>query len=175
MSIDDVIDQELILFVTLNINKNTEPVRALGKMLLQNLQLVVGKRYESEDGAEAPEQAALLGRAGRVRAVRLPELRADPEHGARHEHRLPVLDAMPAATACRSAKGFQQDVSSAPGTTMLLQTRDEETAKYFKQASAQIPVQKRTQQFWRKRFPGIRAIRKDTACNRAGTTGIPGP
>ena len=48
LSIDEVIEKELILFVTLNINKNTEPVRALGKMLLQNLQLVVGKRYESE-------------------------------------------------------------------------------------------------------------------------------
>ena len=46
LSIDDVIDQDLILFVSLNVNKNTEPVRALGKMLLQNLQLVVGKRYE---------------------------------------------------------------------------------------------------------------------------------
>src|SRR5207244_3016491 len=44
LSIDDVIEQELILFVTLNVNKNTEPVRALGKMLLQNLQLVVGKQ-----------------------------------------------------------------------------------------------------------------------------------
>src|ERR1017187_10271788 len=42
LSIDDVIDQDLILFVSLNVNKNTEPVRALGKMLLQNLQLVVG-------------------------------------------------------------------------------------------------------------------------------------
>src|SRR6266446_6823189 len=48
LSLDEVIEQELILFVTLNVNKNTEPVRALGKMLLQNLQLVVGKRYESE-------------------------------------------------------------------------------------------------------------------------------
>ncbi len=48
LSINEVIDQELILFVSLNINKNTAPVRALGKMLLQNLQLVVGKRYESE-------------------------------------------------------------------------------------------------------------------------------
>src|SRR3546814_9992878 len=44
----EVIKEELILFVSLNTNKNTEPVRALGKMLLQNLQLVVGKRYESE-------------------------------------------------------------------------------------------------------------------------------
>src|SRR5215471_4215962 len=48
LSINDVIDQQLILFVSLNINKNTSPVRALGKMLLQNMQLVVGKRYESE-------------------------------------------------------------------------------------------------------------------------------
>ena len=32
----------------LNVNKSPEPVRALGKMLLQNLQLVVGKRYESD-------------------------------------------------------------------------------------------------------------------------------
>src|SRR5438132_1590656 len=48
LSLDDVIEQELILFVTLNVNKNTEPVRALGKMLLQNLQLMVGKRYESD-------------------------------------------------------------------------------------------------------------------------------
>ncbi len=52
-------------------------------------------------------------------------------------------------------KGFQQDVSSAPGTTMLMQTRDEETAKYFKQASSQIPVQKRTQQLWRNEFLGF--------------------
>jgi hypothetical protein len=35
LSIEDVIDQELILFVSLNANKNTEPVRSLGKMLLQ--------------------------------------------------------------------------------------------------------------------------------------------
>jgi hypothetical protein len=47
LSIDEVIEQELILFVTLNVNKNTEPVRALGKMLLQNLQLVVGKPSRS--------------------------------------------------------------------------------------------------------------------------------
>jgi len=49
ISISDVIDREEILFVTLNVNKNPEPVKALGKMLLQNLQLEIGKRYESEE------------------------------------------------------------------------------------------------------------------------------
>ena len=33
-------------------------------MMLQNLQLVVGKRYETETRAEAAEQAALLCRDG---------------------------------------------------------------------------------------------------------------
>jgi hypothetical protein len=93
LSIDDVIDQELILFVTLNINKNTEPVRALGKMLLQNLQLVVGKRYESE------EERKRLNRP--ILSVVLDEFAPfgpDLADGARHQHRLPVLDTKPAAT-----------------------------------------------------------------------------
>src|SRR5258708_28770194 len=48
LSIEGVIGQELILFVSRNSNKNIEPVRSLGKMLLQNIQLTVGKRYEDQ-------------------------------------------------------------------------------------------------------------------------------
>src|SRR5213593_2077263 len=73
LSIDDVIEKELILFVTLNVNKNTEPVRALGKMLLQNLQLVVGKRYERAMPADGREsQGAWQGR-GPILSVILDE------------------------------------------------------------------------------------------------------
>src|SRR5258707_6493511 len=48
LSLDEVIDQELILFVSLNVNKNSKAVTALGRMLLQNMQLMIGKRYQSE-------------------------------------------------------------------------------------------------------------------------------
>lgn len=48
LSIDEVIDKELILFVSLNTNKNSKAVTALGRMLLQNMQLIIGKRYENE-------------------------------------------------------------------------------------------------------------------------------
>jgi len=51
LSIDDVIEQELILFVTLNVNKNTETPFAPRQDAPQNIQLVVGKRYESERNA----------------------------------------------------------------------------------------------------------------------------
>jgi hypothetical protein len=45
---------------------------------------------------------------------------------------------------------------------MLLQARDEETARYFKQASSQVPVQKRTQQLWRKDFLVFERFQKAT-------------
>ena len=46
ISIEDVIEQGQILFVSLNTNKNDDTTRALGRMILQNLQLVIGERYE---------------------------------------------------------------------------------------------------------------------------------
>jgi hypothetical protein len=41
-------------------------------------------------------------------------------------------------------RGFKEDVTSAPNTTIILRTRDEETARYFIRASAQEPVQRRS-------------------------------
>ena len=46
ISIEDVIEDGRILFVSLNTNKNDDTTRALGRMILQNLQLVIGERYE---------------------------------------------------------------------------------------------------------------------------------
>jgi hypothetical protein len=41
-------------------------------------------------------------------------------------------------------RGFKEDVTSAPNTTIALRTRDEETARYFIRASAQAPVARRS-------------------------------
>lgn len=161
LSINEVIDQELILFVSLNINKNTAPVRALGKMLLQNLQLVVGKRYESESERKRTNKPLF--------SVVMDEFApfgyrnfAQILNTARGTNTAFLFSMQSLPQLLQIGKGFQQDVSSAPGTTMLLQTRDEETAKYFKQASSQVPVQKRTQQLWRKDFLGFEQFQKTT-------------
>src|SRR5438445_380768 len=154
LSINDVIDQQLILFVSLNINKNTAPIRALGKMLLQNMQLVVGKRYESESERKRRNKPLF--------SVVMDEFApfgyrnfAQILNTARGTNTAFLFSMQSLPQLLQVGKGFQQDVSSAPGTTMLLQTRDEETAKYFKQASSQVPVQKRTQQLWRNDFLGF--------------------
>jgi hypothetical protein len=164
LSINDVIDQELILFVSLNINKNTAPVRALGKMMLQNLQLVVGKRYESETERKrrnkplfsvVMDEFAPFGYSNFAQIL----------NTARGTNTAFLFSMQSLPQLLQVGKGFQQDVSSAPGTTMLMQTRDEETAKYFKQASSQVPVQKRTQQLWRNDFLGFERFQKATGAS----------
>jgi Type IV secretory system Conjugative DNA transfer len=143
LSIDDVIEQELILFVTLNVNKNTEPVRALGKMLLQNLQLVVGKRYESE------EQRLKLDRP--LFSVVLDEFApfgyrnfAQILQTARGTKTAFLFSMQSLSQLMQVGRGFKEEVTSAPNTTIILRTRDEETARYFIRASAQEAVPRRS-------------------------------
>jgi len=143
LSINDVIEQELILFVTLNVNKNTEPVRALGKMLLQNLQLVVGKRYESEEQrrqTERPLFSVVLDEFApfgyRNFAQILQTSRGTKTAFLFSMQSLPQL--------MQIGRGFKEDVTSAPNTTVILRTRDEETARYFIRASAQETVSRRS-------------------------------
>ncbi len=143
LSIDDVIERELILFVTLNVNKNTEPVRALGKMLLQNLQLVVGKRYESEAERRRPNKP--------IFSVVLDEFApfgyrnfAQILQTARGTNTAFLFSMQSLPQLLQVGKGFKEDVTSAPNTKISLRTQDEETAKFFIRASAEHTVMKRT-------------------------------
>src|SRR5574340_1275143 len=145
LSLDDVIDQNLILFVTLNVNKNTEPVRALGKMLLQNMQLVVGKRYESE------EQRRESGRP--MFSVVLDEFApfgyrnfAQILQTARGTNTAFLFSMQSLPQLMQVGRGFKEEVTSAPNTTITLRTRDEETAEYFIKASAEQVVTRRSVQ-----------------------------
>jgi hypothetical protein len=61
LSLDDVIDKGLILFMSLNVNVNERAVTALGRMLLQNLQLMIGRRYSrAEEGEHQPFVSVIM-------------------------------------------------------------------------------------------------------------------
>jgi len=150
LSIDEVIEQELILFVTLNINKNTEPVRALGKMLLQNLQLVVGKRYASEEQrrkSDRPMFSVILDEFAPFGYRNFAQILQT----ARGTHTAFLFSMQSLPQLMHVGRGFKEDITSAPNTTMTMLTRDEETAQYFLQASAEHPVKRRSRslQGWR--------------------------
>jgi hypothetical protein len=61
LSLDDVIDEGLILFMSSNVNVNERAVTALGRMLLQNLQLMIGRRYSlAEEGEHQPLVSVIM-------------------------------------------------------------------------------------------------------------------
>src|SRR5205823_7532279 len=145
LSIDEVIEQELILFVSLNVNKNTEPVRALGKMLLQNLQLVVGKRYESEQDrrrVNRPMFSVILDEFAPFGYQNFAQILQT----ARGTNTAFLFSMQSLPQLMQVGRGFKEEVTSAPNTTITLRTRDEETAEYFIKASAEQVVTRRSVQ-----------------------------
>ena len=143
LSLDEVIDKELILFVSLNTNKNSKAVTALGRMLLQNMQLMIGKRYENEQERRRenrPMVSVILDEFAPFAYSNFAQI-LQTARGTNTAF-LFALQALPQLLTV--GRGFRDDVSSAPNTNMLLRTKDEETAQYFLKASARVPQKRRT-------------------------------
>jgi type IV secretory pathway TraG/TraD family ATPase VirD4 len=159
LSINDVIQQELILFVTLNVNKNTEPVRALGKMLLQNIQLVVGKHYESEEERKRvnrPLFSIVMDEFAPFGYQNFSQIL----NTARGTNTAFLFSMQSLPQLLKVGKGFKEDVTSAPNTKIALRTQDEETARYFIRASAEHSVTRRTQSLIRHQLFGFERFEK---------------
>ena len=143
LSLDEVIDKELILFVSLNTNKNSKAVTALGRMLLQNLQLILGKRYEDAQKLRRenrPMVSVILDEFAPFAYSNFSQI-LQTARGTNTAF-LFALQSLP--QLLKVGRGFKDDVSSAPNTTMLLHTRDEETTQYFLKASARVRQKRRT-------------------------------
>jgi hypothetical protein len=143
LSLDEVIDKELILFVSLNTNKNSKAVTALGRMLLQNMQLIIGKRYENAPQRRRenrPMVSVILDEFAPFAYSNFAQI-LQTARGTNTAF-LFALQSLPQLLTV--GRGFKDDVSSAPNTAMLLHTRDEETAQYFLKASARVRQKRRT-------------------------------
>jgi hypothetical protein len=143
LSLDEVIDKELILFVSLNTNKNSKAVTALGRMLLQNLQLILGKRYENAQERRRenrPMVSVILDEFAPFAYSNFAQI-LQTARGTNTAF-LFALQSLP--QLLKVGRGFKDDVSSAPNTTMVLHTRDEDTTQYFLKASARVRQKRRT-------------------------------
>ena len=141
LSLDDVIDKGLILFMSLNVNVNERAVTALGRMLLQNLQLMIGRRYSrAEEGEQQPFVSVIMDEFSPFAYENFAHI-LQTARGAN----VAFLFALQSAPQLlQVGRGFRNDVSSAPNTTFMLRTKDEETAKYFLNASARVRQMRRS-------------------------------
>jgi hypothetical protein len=112
-------------------------------MLLQNMQLMIGKRYENEEERRRenrPMVSVILDEFAPFAYSNFAQI-LQTARGTNTAF-LFALQSLP--QLLKVGRGFKDDVSSAPNTTMLLHTRDEETAQYFLKASARVRQKRRT-------------------------------
>lgn len=141
LTLDDVVEQELILFVSLNTNRNSRAITALGRMLLQNMQLLIGKRYDhSERSENMPIVSVVLDEFA---PFAYPNF-SQTLQTARGTNTAFLFSLQSVAQLLSVSRSFRDDVLSAPNTIMTMRTRDEESTKYFLNASARIKAERRT-------------------------------
>jgi Type IV secretory system Conjugative DNA transfer len=143
LTLDDVLNNDLILFVSLNANRNQRAVEALGKILLQNIQLMVGKRYAqpaSSRDADEPMLSVILDEFAPFAYPGFTQV-LQTARGARVSF-LFSFQSMPQLQ--RVSQAFADEVSSAPGTKMIMNVSEENTAQWFLKASARIATKRRS-------------------------------
>lgn len=143
LTLDDVLEKDLILFVSLNANRNQRAVEALGKILLQNIQLMVGKRYAqpaSNRDADEPMLSVILDEFAPFAYPGFTQV-LQTARGARVSF-LFSFQSMPQLQ--RVSQAFADEVSSAPGTKMIMNVSEENTAQWFLKASARIATKRRS-------------------------------
>jgi hypothetical protein len=143
LTLDDVLANDLILFVSLNANRNQRAVEALGKILLQNIQLMVGKRYgqaSDERDADEPMLSVILDEFAPFAYPGFTQV-LQTARGARVSF-LFSFQSMPQLQ--RVSQAFADEVSSAPGTKMIMNVSEENTAQWFLKASARIATKRRS-------------------------------
>lgn len=160
LTLDDVIEEELILVVSLNTNRNPRAVTALGKMVLQNLQLMVGKRYEDLRERRRENRPMVSVILDEFAPFSYPNF-AQILQTARGTHTAFLFSLQTVSQLLTVGRGFQQNVLSAPNTLMVMHTTDEETTRYFCQASARITGQRKTMKVERKGLIDERLEEKD--------------
>jgi hypothetical protein len=141
ISLEDVIDQELILYISLNVSLNTRAVTALGRMLLHNLQTLAGKRYQT--GNENPPFVSVI--MDEFSPLAYPEF-GHIIHTARGSN-IAILFSLQtvAELADQVSFAFCKSVITAPNTVMALRCRnDQETVKYFTTSSSLVEAKRRT-------------------------------
>ena len=114
---------------------------ALGRMLLQNLQLMIGRRYEeAKRNLEQPFVSVIMDEFSPFAYENFARILVT----ARGANVAFLFALQSAPQLLQVGRGFRNDVASAPNTTFMLRIKDEETAQDFLKASSKIRQMRRS-------------------------------
>jgi hypothetical protein len=140
ISLEDVIEKELVLYISLNVGLDTKAVTTLGKMLLHNLKTISGRRYQEDK--DHPFVSVIMDEFS---PMSFPEF-SHIIQTARGSN-IGILFSLQGVSQLENKVGvaFCKEVISAPNTVMVLRcTQADETAKYFISSASLVEGKRRT-------------------------------
>jgi len=143
ITMDDVVEKGLILFVSLNTNKNRRACEALGKILLQNIQLMVGKRYAQATAMRNPNGPMLSVLFDEIAPFAYPGF-TQVLQTARGAKVTFLFSFQSVPQMQRVSQAFADEICSAPGTKMIMNGSEENTAQWFLKASSRVVRKRRS-------------------------------
>ena len=141
LSFREIFEKQQVLYVSLNTNLNSKAMTAIGRMLLQQLQLEIGRRFELDPSelSALPFVSVMLDEFAQFAYPHF----AQTLQTARSAHVGFLLSMQSTAQLRRVSESFEIDVCSAPSTLMFMRTFDETTTNFFRNASSRMRRQKR--------------------------------
>lgn len=141
LTLDDVIDNKLILYLSLNANVNAKAVTALGRIVLQNLQLMIGRRYSlSNHDTQHNFVSVLMDEFAPFAYAEF----ANIINTARGSNVAFFFAMQNQQQLLKVNEAFRSDLASSPNTTFMLRISDDATAKDFLASSGKIRKIKRS-------------------------------
>jgi hypothetical protein len=142
VTLSDVFEQDLILLVPLNGNTNERALSALGRILLRNLQLMVGQRYERAARMRQglPPVSVILDEFSTFAYSNFTRILET----ARDSKVLFTFSLQSITALDTVSPGFRDRLTAAPSTIMLMQSWDEASTDYFQRSAPSIQVDQLT-------------------------------
>lgn len=143
LTTDQVVDEGLILWIVLNLNKNKRACEALGKILLKNIQLTIGKRYSQSRAQRDPNEPYLSVLFDEIGPFVFPDF----PHGlqtARGARVMMLFSTQAVPQFQKLGQAFADEVISAPATKMIMHGSEENTVQWFLKASSRVATRRRT-------------------------------
>lgn len=141
ISIEEIIERRQILCISLNTSANDATTSALGRMILQNIQMVIGNRYEqSSRDKYMPFVSVTMDEFAPIAYANF----ATIVHTARGSNTAFNFSMQSAPQMLEVSKGFQRNIVSAPNTTFMMLTRDKDTCQNFVEASSRVKQLRRS-------------------------------
>ena len=120
VTMDEVIDKRLILYLSLNTNINKTAITSLGRILLQNLQLMIGRRYsKSSYGTVHPFVSVIMDEFAPFAYQEFAQI----INQARGTNVAFLFALQNQSQLLQVGESFRSDLSSSPNTTFMLRSQ----------------------------------------------------